>query len=72
MQETKPRLILKRYRSILIASMIVEVVTFIVSLTDSIIAGQRCGHVYRGPALFSDGKECACQKAALGGMHAHF
>ena len=43
MKETKPRLILKRYRSILVASMIVELVTFIVSLTDSVIAGQRVG-----------------------------
>ncbi|MBQ6380777.1 MAG: hypothetical protein IJJ41_04140 [Clostridia bacterium] len=43
MKETKPRLILKRYRSILVASMIVELVTFIVSLTDSVFAGQRVG-----------------------------
>lgn len=39
MQETKPRFIIKKYHSILRAAIIVETVGFIVSLTDSIIAG---------------------------------
>ncbi len=43
MQETKPRFIIKKYHSILRAAIIVEAVGFIVSLTDSIIAGNFIG-----------------------------
>lgn len=37
MQQTKPFFILKKYRSILRAAIIIEAVNFIVSLTDSIV-----------------------------------
>ena len=43
MNQTKPLMILKKYRSILIAAVIVEAVSFLVSLTDSIIAGSIIG-----------------------------
>lgn len=43
MQETKPLFIINKYRSILCAAIIVEVVNFLVSLTDSIIAGNIIG-----------------------------
>lgn len=43
MQETKPRFIIKKYHAILRAAIIVEAVSFIVSLTDSIIAGNAIG-----------------------------
>ena len=39
MEQTKPLVILRKYRSILFAAAIVEAVTFLVSLTDSIVAG---------------------------------
>ena len=39
MQQTKPFFIIKKYRSILIATIIVEAINYIVSLTDSIVAG---------------------------------
>ena len=43
MQETKPLLLLKKYRSILTAATIVELVTFLVSLTDTIVAANVVG-----------------------------
>ena len=39
MEQTKPLFIIRRYRSILTAAIIVEAVNYIVSLTDSIVAG---------------------------------
>ena len=39
MNETKPAFIINKYRSILFAAIIVEAVGFIVSLTDSVVAG---------------------------------
>lgn len=39
MQQTRPRFIIKKYRSILFAALAIEAVNFIVSLTDSIVAG---------------------------------
>lgn len=43
MQQTKPYFIIKKYRSILKAAIIIEAVNFIISLTDSIIAGNAVG-----------------------------
>ncbi|MEE5994240.1 MAG: MATE family efflux transporter [Oscillospiraceae bacterium] len=43
MQETKPLILLEKYRSLLISAMIVESVTFIVSLTDSLVAANCIG-----------------------------
>ena len=43
MNETKPFFIIKKYRSILRATLIIEAVNFFVSLTDSIIAGNAVG-----------------------------
>lgn len=43
MKETKPLMLLERYRSVLISAIIVEIVTFIVSLTDSLVAANRIG-----------------------------
>ena len=43
MQQTKPVFIIKKYRSILKAAIIIEAVNFIISLTDSIIAGNAVG-----------------------------
>ena len=43
MQQTKPMFIIKKYKSILWAAIIVEAVNYIVSLTDSIIAGNMLG-----------------------------
>ncbi|MBR5381132.1 MAG: hypothetical protein IK136_00775 [Oscillospiraceae bacterium] len=43
MQQTKPLFIIRKYRSILRASVIVEAVLFIASLTDSIVAGNALG-----------------------------
>lgn len=39
MQQTKPLFIIKKYRSILHAAIIIDAVSYIVSLTDSIVAG---------------------------------
>jgi len=39
MLDTKPLFVIKKYRSILLAAAIVEAVSYIVSLTDSIVAG---------------------------------
>ena len=41
--ETKPRVLLKKYRSILLSALVVEAVTFLVSLTDSIVAANMVG-----------------------------
>ena len=43
MQETKPKLLIKKYRSVLIAATIVEVVSYVVSLTDSVVAANKVG-----------------------------
>ena len=43
MKQTKPLVILHKYRSIFFAAAIVEVVTFLVSLTDTIVAGNEVG-----------------------------
>ena len=43
MKETKPRVILKKYQSILGAALIVEIVSFAVSLTDSVVAANVIG-----------------------------
>ena len=43
MQQTKPVFLIRKYRSILGAAMIVEAVSFLVSLTDSIVAGNMFG-----------------------------
>ncbi len=43
MHETKPLFIIRKYRSILMAAIIVEAVNYIVSLTDSIVAGNILG-----------------------------
>lgn len=43
MQQTKPLFIIRKYRSILWAAVIVEAVNYIVSLTDSIISGNLIG-----------------------------
>lgn len=43
MEETKPTILIKKYKSLLLASMVVEVVSYIVSLTDSVIAANRVG-----------------------------
>ena len=43
MQQTKATFIIKKYRSILFAAIIIEAVNFIISLTDSIIAGNAVG-----------------------------
>ena len=43
MKETKPLFIIKKYRSILRAAIIVEAVNFLVSLTDGVIAGNAVG-----------------------------
>lgn len=40
MKETRPQFIIRKYRSILRAAVIVEAVNFIVSLTDGIILGR--------------------------------
>ena len=39
MNQTKPLFIIKRYREILLASLVIESVDFLISLTDTIIAG---------------------------------
>ena len=39
MQQTKPLFLIKKYRSILSTAIVIEAINFIVSLTDSIIAG---------------------------------
>ena len=51
MQQTKPLFIIRKYRSILLAAIIVESVSYIVSLTDSIVAGNALG----GPAFSAIG-----------------
>ena len=43
MSETKPLILIKKYRSILFAAIIIEVVTFFVSLTDTIVAANFVG-----------------------------
>lgn len=43
MKQTRPLVLLKKYQSILIAAMVVEGVTFLVSLTDTIVAGNVIG-----------------------------
>ena len=43
MDQTKPRVILKKYRSIFLAAAVVEAVSFLVSLTDSVVAGNEVG-----------------------------
>ena len=43
MQQTKPLFLIRKYRSILWAAVIVEAVNYIVSLTDSIISGNLIG-----------------------------
>lgn len=43
MQQTAPHFIIKKYRSILWATVIVEAVNYIVSLTDSVVAGNILG-----------------------------
>ena len=43
MEQTKPRVILKKYRSIFLAAVVVEAVSFLVSLTDTIVAGNMVG-----------------------------
>ena len=43
MQQTQPLFLIRKYRSILRATVIVEAVDFIVSLTDSVVAGNRLG-----------------------------
>ncbi len=43
MEQTKPRILINKYRSILIAAVVVEAVSFLVSLTDSLIAGNVVG-----------------------------
>lgn len=43
MPETKPAFLYKKYHSILFASIIVEVVSFVVSLIDSIVAAHMVG-----------------------------
>lgn len=40
MKETRPQFIIRKYRSILRAAVIVEAVIFIVSITDGIILGR--------------------------------
>ena len=51
MQQTKPTFIIRKYRSILTAAIVVESVNYIISLTDSIIAGNMLG----GDALVAIG-----------------
>ena len=41
MQETKPKILIKKYKSLFLAALSVEVVSYVVSLTDSIIAANR-------------------------------
>ena len=43
MDQTKPRVILKKYRSIFLAAAVVEAVSFLVSLIDSLVAGNEVG-----------------------------
>ena len=43
MKQTKPLVILRKYRSIFFAAAIVEAVSFLVSLTDTIVAGNEVG-----------------------------
>lgn len=43
MKQTRPLVILKKYQSILLAAMVVEGVTFLVSLTDTLVAGNVIG-----------------------------
>ena len=51
MKQTKPFFVIKKYRSILLAAIVVESVNYIISLTDSIIAGNILG----GDALVAIG-----------------
>ncbi|MBQ3371955.1 MAG: hypothetical protein IJG40_02320 [Oscillospiraceae bacterium] len=51
MQQIKPTFIIRKYRSILTAAIVVESVNYIISLTDSIIAGNMLG----GDALVAIG-----------------
>lgn len=44
MQQTKPLFLIRKYRSILTAAITVEAVNYIVSLTDSIVAGNMLGN----------------------------
>ena len=43
MQQTRPLFLIRKYHSILTAAVIVESVNYIVSLTDSIVAGSFLG-----------------------------
>ncbi len=43
MNETEPLVVLRRYHAILLSALIVEVISFVVSLTDTIIAGNIVG-----------------------------
>lgn len=43
MEQTKPRFVIRKYRSVLRAAIIVEAVNYIVSLTDGIVAGSYIG-----------------------------
>lgn len=43
MKETRPRFLVRKYRSILLAAIVEEMVVYIVSLTDTIVAGNLIG-----------------------------